>query len=155
MIHYVYIPFLRKNILYTLIFMEHYYTIPLFQFSTRFNDSLVYHNITLTAHILITIHEVMQMVEGSTRTDAAKASIKAVRLVPYLCVHWVMWLWNRCSCTMMCFFFVLDIWNRSSPQWPIHMKLLSQLMHLHYVIVLKRNLPSASCTLKDWKLQVG
>jgi hypothetical protein len=67
--------------------MEHYYTIPLFQYSTGFNDSLVYRNITLTAHILITIHEVMQMVQGSIRTDAAKASIKAVRLVPCLCVN--------------------------------------------------------------------
>ncbi|PNF42789.1 hypothetical protein B7P43_G13621 [Cryptotermes secundus] len=53
------------------------------KFSTRFNDSLVYRNITLTAHILITIHEVMQMVQGSTRTDAAKASIKAVRYLEH------------------------------------------------------------------------
>lgn len=62
--------------------MEHYYNIPLFQFATRFNNSVQYHNITLTAHILITIHEVTQMLQGSIRTEAAKASIKAVRLVP-------------------------------------------------------------------------
>jgi hypothetical protein len=73
-------------------FIEHYYTIPLLQFATRFNDSVQYHNITLTAHILITMQEVMQVVQGSIRNEVAKASIKAVRLVPYFCFSCVVCL---------------------------------------------------------------
>ncbi|PSN51286.1 hypothetical protein C0J52_05303, partial [Blattella germanica] len=38
-----------------------------------------YHNVSLTAHVLITLHEVTQVVQGSVRTDAAKASVKAIR----------------------------------------------------------------------------
>ncbi|KDR15355.1 CD109 antigen [Zootermopsis nevadensis] len=53
------------------------------KFATRFNNSVQYHNITLTAHILITIHEVTQMLQGSIRTEAAKASIKAVRYLEH------------------------------------------------------------------------
>lgn len=67
--------------------MEHYHNFPLFQFSTEFKNSGQYHNITLTAHILITIHEVMQMMQGSIRTEAARASIKAVRFVSQLCFN--------------------------------------------------------------------
>ncbi|KAJ9579706.1 hypothetical protein L9F63_004632, partial [Diploptera punctata] len=45
------------------------------------NDTVQYQNVSLTAHVLITVQEVIQIVQGAIRTEAAKASVKAIRFL--------------------------------------------------------------------------